>query len=94
MTVGFIGKTKMAAARDCGVRTLSRWIAQGRFPAPQPIGVRKVGWPVEYASMPFSVLERMAKEQAGEVEPAPQLPVPKPRGKARLGSSPLRAEGA
>jgi hypothetical protein len=62
--VGFIGKARMALARDCSVTTLNRWVREGRFPAPQPIGVQKVGWPADYANLPFTELERLAKAEA------------------------------
>ena len=77
----YIGKREMARLRNCSVRTLTRWVKDKRLPAPEPIGVRKVGWRASLANLPFSELERIAKEQAGEAEgPPPKSPTT--RGKA------------
>ena len=76
----YIGKREMARLRNCSERTLTRWVKEKRLPAPERIGVRKVGWRASLANLPFSELERIAKEQAGEAEGRPPKS-PTPRGK-------------
>jgi len=86
----YIGKREMAKLRNCSERTLTRWVKERRIPAPELIGVRKVGWRASLANLSFAELERIAKEQAGEGEvPAPTPVTPKSK-RAALGSSPLR----
>ena len=84
----YIGKREMAKLRNCSERTLTRWVKEKRIPAPEPIGVRKVGWRASLANLPFAELERIAKEHAGKAEaPAPTPEAPKAKGKQRLGGA-------
>jgi predicted DNA-binding transcriptional regulator AlpA len=88
-----IGKREMATARNCTARTLDRWVAEKRFPRPERIGTKKVGWPASLANKTMEELEQLAGfdpvHYAEVVAKREAKRKPPRRKKRRLSASPL-----